>query len=189
MSLLEKTLSSQLVYRGKVLNLRLDTVLLPNGCTGMREVVEYAGAVAVVALGGNGGVYLVRQYRYPVKRELLEIPAGKIEPAEEPLACARRELSEETGLVAARWQQLCSFYSTPGFTNEEMHLFLARDLEQAAQHPDPDEFVQVVEVPLPEALAMISRGEICDAKSVAGLLLAARFLSREEGGQDYPSTG
>jgi len=178
--LTEKRLDSRMVYRGKILNLRVDTVLLPDGRTGTREVVEYAGAVAVVALNEQKEVFLVRQYRYPVERELLEIPAGKIEKGEDPLQCAKRELAEETGLRAERWQQLCSFYSTPGFTSEKMHLFLARDLHLERQHLDEDEFVQVVKVPLDEALAMIWRGDICDAKSTAGLLAAHYLLEREK---------
>ncbi|MGB9803044.1 NUDIX domain-containing protein [Desulfofundulus sp.] len=178
--LVEKKLDSRLVYRGKILNLRVDTVLLPDGRTGTREVVEYAGAVAIVALSEKKEVFLVRQYRYPVGRELLEIPAGKIESGEEPLQCARRELAEETGLRAERWQELCSFYSTPGFTSEKMHLFLARDLSQEHQRLDEDEFVQVVKVPLDEALAMVWQGVICDAKSTAGLLATHYLLSQEQ---------
>jgi len=180
MELTEKTLHTETVYRGKIINLRLDTVLLPNGRTGTREVVEYAGAVAVVAVNGAREVYLVRQYRYAVGEELLEIPAGKMNPGEEPSACARRELSEETGLRAGSWRHLCSFYSTPGFTTEKLHLFLARELEQAAAHPDADEFLRVVAVPFAEALSMIERGEICDAKTVAGLLYAGRVLNIEK---------
>ncbi|RKO68164.1 NUDIX hydrolase [Desulfofundulus salinus] len=179
-ALTEKKLDSRMVYRGKILNLRVDTVLLPDGRTGTREVVEYAGAVAIVALNEKKEVFLVRQYRYPVGKELLEIPAGKIENGEEPLQCAQRELAEETGLRAERWQPLCSFYSTPGFTSEKMYLFLARDLNQEGQHPDEDEFVQVVKVPLDEALAMLWRGEICDAKSTAGLLATHYLLAREK---------
>lgn len=177
--LTEKKVDSQIIYRGKILNLRVDTVALPNGRTGTREVVEYAGAVAVVALNEAKEVFLVRQYRHPVNKELVEIPAGKMEEGEEPLHCAQRELEEETGLKAGRWQALCSFYSTPGFTNERMHLFLARDLQMVEQHPDEDEFVQLVRVPLEEALAMIWRGEICDAKSTVGLLVVQHLLSRE----------
>jgi ADP-ribose pyrophosphatase len=179
-ALIEKKLDSRVVYRGKILNLRVDTVLLPDGRTGTREVVEYTGAVAIVALNEKKEVFLVRQYRYPVGKELLEIPAGKIEDGEEPLQCAQRELAEETGLRAERWQLLCSFYSTPGFTSEKMYLFLARDLNQEGQHPDEDEFVQVVKVPLDEALTMLWRGEICDAKSTVGLLATHYLLAREK---------
>ncbi|WP_027719469.1 NUDIX hydrolase [Desulfovirgula thermocuniculi] len=182
----EKTLHSQVIYRGKILNLRVDRVLLPNGTEGLREVVEHAGAVAVVALTEEGEVVMVRQYRYAVGRHLLEIPAGKLEEGEDPLQCAKRELAEETGYTARRWEPLLSFYSTPGFSSEKMHLFLARGLERGGQAPDEDEFLQVVKVPLAEALGMLWRGEICDAKSAAGLLAASWLLAREGRQEDHP---
>lgn len=175
----EKTLHSRVVYRGKILNLRVDRVLLPSGAEGWREVVEHAGAVAVVALTEEGEVVMVRQYRYPVGKTLLEIPAGKLEEGEDPLQCAQRELAEETGHTARRWEPLLSFYSSPGFCSEKMHLFLARELERAACSPDEDEFLQVVRVPLEEALGLLWGGEICDAKSAAGLLAASWYLARE----------
>ncbi|MDI6709722.1 MAG: NUDIX hydrolase [Bacillota bacterium] len=170
MDLTEKRLESCYVYRGKVLNMRVDTVELPGGRRGTREVVEYAGAVAVVALDRDGRVLLVRQYRYPVGRELIEIPAGKLEPGEDPAAAARRELAEETGSTAGRLERLLRFFSTPGFTSEEMHLYLATDLEPGPAAPDEDEFVELVRVPLDTARRMVERGEICDAKSIVGIL-------------------
>ncbi|MBE3588298.1 MAG: NUDIX hydrolase [Thermoanaerobacteraceae bacterium] len=190
-SLVEKKVDSQMVYRGKILNLRVDTVIFPDGRTGTREVVEYAGAVAVVALNEAGEVFLVRQYRYAVGEELLEIPAGKMEHHEDPFMCAQRELAEETGLFAADWQMLCGFYSTPGFTTEKMHLFLARNLRQGKSHTDADEFIQVVKVPLGEAMNMLWRGEIRDAKSTAGLLAAHYFLQQEGSPRipGFPGTG
>jgi len=176
MDLTEKRLESRYVYRGKILNMRVDTVELPGGGRGTREVVEYAGAVAVVALDSDGQVLLVRQYRYPVGRTLLEIPAGKLEPGEDPETSALRELREETGFSARRLDRLLRFFSTPGFTSEEMHLFLATDLDPGEPAPDEDECVEVVRVPLVEARAMVDRGEICDAKSIIGILAAcARY--------------
>lgn len=175
----EKTLDSRIVYQGKILNLRVDKVLLPNGAEGLREVVEHAGAVAVVALTEKNEVILVRQYRYAVGRELLEIPAGKLEEGEDPLQCAQRELTEETGFKARKWQALLHFYSTPGFSNEKMYLFLAQELERGGQNPDEDEFLQVEKVPLEKALNMIWQGKICDAKSTAGLLAVYWFLTRQ----------
>jgi ADP-ribose pyrophosphatase len=177
LKLTEKRLKSDYAFKGRILNLRVDTVELPNGRTSTREVVEYAGAVAVVALDEQGNVVLVRQYRYPVGRELVEIPAGKIDRNEDPLECARRELAEETGYRAREWQSLLRFYSTPGFTSEHMHLFLAKGLEAGEQAPDEDEFVEVRKVPLSEAVAMVERGEICDAKSIVGLLVASRVYA------------
>jgi len=172
----EKTLCSEHVFRGRLLSLRVDTVLLPDGRTTTREVVEYSGAVAVVALTGEMEVVMVRQYRHPAGRELVEIPAGKIEEGENPEACARRELEEETGYTAASWQCLGRFYSTPGFSSELMHLYLARGLLSHGQTPDEDEFVEVVRVPFKKALGMVLQGEICDAKSICGLLWAAKVL-------------
>jgi ADP-ribose pyrophosphatase len=177
LKLTEKRLQSEYAFKGRILNLRVDTVELPNGQTSTREVVEYTGAVAVVALDGQGNVILVRQFRYPVGRELVEIPAGKIDPDEDPLECAKRELAEETGYRAREWTNLLRFFSTPGFTSEYMHLFLAQGLETGDQAPDEDEFVEVTKVPLSEAVGMVERGEICDAKSIVGLLLAQRVYA------------
>ncbi|ACX51599.1 NUDIX hydrolase [Ammonifex degensii KC4] len=174
--LYEKRLKSETVFQGRILRVRVDTVLLPDGCTSTREVVEYSGAVAIVPLTAEGEVVMVRQYRYPVGRELLEIPAGKIEEGEEPEACARRELEEETGFMARSWQHLGSFYSTPGFTSEKMHLFLAQDLYPGKKNPDRDEFLRVERLPLAQALELIRKGEIADAKSICGLLWVSHFL-------------
>lgn len=174
MELREKQLGSEYVFRGKILKVRVDTVRLPDGHTGIREVVEYAGAVAIVALDDNGQVVLVRQYRYPVGEVLLEIPAGKLEADEDPLECARRELLEETGYVARDWRLLYSYYSTPGFTSERMHLFLARGLEKKQASTDADEFVEVEIMPLDRALGLITEGTICDGKSLVGLLSVDR---------------
>lgn len=177
MKLTEKRLQSEYAFKGRILNLRVDTVELPNGQTSTREVVEYTGAVAVVALDGQGNVILVRQFRYPVGRELVEIPAGKIDPDEDPLECAKRELAEETGYRAREWHNLLRFFSTPGFTSEYMHLFMAQGLETGDQAPDEDEFVEVIKVPLSEAVGMVEQGDICDAKSIVGLLLAHRVYT------------
>ena len=117
MLLEEKCLKSERIYSGKILNLRRDIVELPNGQQASREVVEHSGAIGVVALEGDGRVYLVRQYRYPIGQITLEIPAGKLEEGEDPLDCARRELKEETGIEAKRWEPLLTFYTTPGFSN------------------------------------------------------------------------
>lgn len=177
MGLTEKRLDSRHVFRGKILNLRVDTVQLPNGKTATREVVEYAGAVTVAAVDKARHVLLVRQYRYAVGRALVELPAGKLEDGEDPLECARRELTEETGYRARAWRPLLSFFSTPGFTSEQMHLYLATDLEPGPQAPDEDEFVEMLRVPLDKALRMVDRGEICDSKSILGLLAVTRYFS------------
>jgi ADP-ribose pyrophosphatase len=166
----EKTISSEVCYRGKVLNLRVDQVELPNGRTARREVVEYPGAVTVVPLTGEGEVLLVRQYRYAVGEELLELPAGKLEPGEDPRDAALRELVEETGFSAREVRLVLSFYTTPGFSTEKMYLYLATGLSGGSPDPDPDEFISVVRVKLSRAREMIQEGLIRDAKSIAGLL-------------------
>lgn len=167
---IEKMLSTRMIYKGKIINLRIDTVTLPDGGTGTREIVEYAGAVAVVPVNEKDELLLVRQYRYAVKKALLEIPAGKIEPGEDPAECARRELLEETGYNAEKLNNVIRFYSTPGFTNEEIHVFLATGLTLQKQNLDDDEFIDVETVPYETALEMIRTGEICDAKTIAGIL-------------------
>jgi ADP-ribose pyrophosphatase len=174
MDLREERLASEYVFRGKILKIRVDTVRLPNGRTSTREVVEYAGAVAIVALDDDGRVILVRQYRYPVGEELLEIPAGKLEKDEDPLECAQRELLEETGYTARNWRLLRTYYSTPGFTSEKMHLFLARSLEKGQASTEADEFVEVELIPLKRASELIAEGVIRDGKSLVGLLSVAR---------------
>jgi len=174
MDFLEKTISSETIYRGKILNLRVDSVELPNGKLASREVVEHSGAVAVVPLNEKNEVLLVRQYRYPVGKALLEVPAGKIEKGEEPALCAERELVEETGYEAEEIKHLFTFYSTPGFSDEKMYVYIARGLVYSGQKPDEDEFIQIVPVDLEKALSLIDEGEICDAKSIVGLLAAKR---------------
>ncbi len=176
MPLFEKTLSSETIYQGKIVNLRLDQVELPNGRRTAREVVEHDGAVAVVPVTDRNEIIMVRQYRHPAGRELLEVPAGKIERGEDPALCAGRELREETGFTAGEMKLLFSFYTTPGFTTEKMHLYLARELTYRGDHPDEDEFIRLQFLPLEVALEMADRGEICDAKSIIGILAAKREM-------------
>jgi len=178
MDLKEKRISSEIIYKGKIINLRVDDVELPNGKPAKREVVEYAGAVAVVPINEKNEVLMVRQYRYSVDKLLLEVPAGKIEEGEDPQASAVRELAEETGYRAREMKLLFSFYSTPGFTNEKMHVYLARGLTYKGVNPDEDEFIEVSPIPLQTALGMIDSGEICDAKSIIGVLAAKREMDK-----------
>ncbi|GAB6180751.1 NUDIX hydrolase [Desulfotomaculum defluvii] len=166
----EKTLSTELVYQGKILNLRVDQIRLPNGKQASREVVEFSQAVAVVALKDNKNVLLVTQYRYPVGEVLIEIPAGKMDGEESPEQCAMRELQEETGYTAKHLEKITEFYTTPGFSTELMHVFFATELLEGEQNPDEDEFVKVTEVPYAEAIEMINNGKIKDGKTIAGLL-------------------
>ncbi|MDD4802683.1 MAG: NUDIX hydrolase [Syntrophomonas sp.] len=168
----EKTLQTQEIFSGRIIKVRVDTVSLPNGRQSTREVVEHAGAVAVVAVDDDHNIIMVRQYRKPVERVLLEIPAGTMEKDEEPLLCAQRELREETGFTAHFWEKILSYYSAPGFTDEYLHLYLARGLSKGATDPDQDEFVETVCLPLQEAGNMIYGGEIIDGKSIIGIQYA-----------------
>ncbi len=178
---IEKTLSSDLVYRGKIINLKVDRVELSGGRKAIREVVQHAGAVAVVAVDSEENVLLARQYRYPAGKELLEIPAGMVEQGEDPLSGAKRELAEETGAAATSWQYLFGFYSSPGFSDEYLRVYLARDLEFASQSLDEDESIDLVKIPLGRVPEEIERGGIQDAKSIAGLLGAFRLLGKNTG--------
>lgn len=175
-NLSEKTLSSKRIYEGKIINVRLDRVHLPDGKEGCREVVELGGAVAIVPLQGDE-VFFVKQYRTPVEKILLEIPAGRLEPGEKPEECAQRELAEEIGFGPSRLQQLAFFYSSPGFSNETLYLYLAQGLVYQPAPKDAGEFLQVESMPFSEALAKISRGEIEDGKTITGLLMAWHYLA------------
>jgi ADP-ribose pyrophosphatase len=166
----ETTVVSQRVYKGRLVNLRVDTVRLGNGRLTEREIVEHPGAVAVVALDEGDNAILVRQFRTAAEDELLEIPAGTLEAGEEPIACARRELKEETGYRAEYLEHIGSFYSSPGFCTECVHLYLATGLQKGRSAPEDDEAIEIVNVPLSDVPAMLRGGEICDGKTIAGLL-------------------
>ncbi len=170
----EETLSSSHLYRGRIINVRQDRVRLPDGKTAFREVVEHPGAVAVLALDNQEKVVLVRQFRQPAAAVLLEIPAGKLDPGEEPLQCAQRELAEETGLQGESWRSLGWFYLSPGFCDEKIYLFQARGLSPAEPPltTDEEETVEVVTLSLEEAFEKIDRGELKDAKTIIALQLA-----------------
>jgi ADP-ribose pyrophosphatase len=174
----EDLLSSRRIYEGRIVNLRVDSVRLPSGRITEREIVEHRGAVGIVAVDESGEVLLVNQFRAAVARTLLEIPAGTLEDGEEAEACAFRELSEETGYVAERIEELYVFYVSPGFSDERICLYLATDLTLGSQRVESDEIIEVVKVPLDRALEMIRTGEICDGKSILGLIAAsARLLT------------
>ena len=170
MDLTEKCLESREIYKGRILRLRVDTVALPNGKTSLREIVEHPGGVGILALDENGCVPMVTQYRYAFSRTLLEIPAGKREPGEEPFTTARRELKEEVGATAAEWQPLGEMIASPGCYDEVLHLYLARDLVQKQQHLDEDEFLNVVTMPFEELTRQVMEGTVIDAKTVAAVL-------------------
>ncbi|SDW55312.1 ADP-ribose pyrophosphatase [Marininema mesophilum] len=165
----EKTLHSKTIFEGRVIRVQLDTVELPNGNTSTRELVMHSGAVAVMAINSENRMVFVRQYRKPLEREILEIPAGKLEPGEDPDDCARREMEEETGYQAATLKKVSSFYTSPGFADEILYLYEGTGLTEGEARPDEDEFVERVELTLEEAFWAMEAGEICDAKTVAAL--------------------
>ena len=172
----ERVLESRRVHEGRVVNLRLDTVVLPNGRSAVREVAEHAPVVVIVPLDGDGNVLLVRQYRLPVQQSLLELPAGGIDAGESVEEAVQRELREETGQRAGRLERLAAFYASPGYCDELMHLYLATELEPSPLAADSDENIEVVPIPLTDALALVDRGQICDAKTIIGLWAAARRI-------------
>jgi ADP-ribose pyrophosphatase len=164
---------SQLIYEGRIVRFRVDTVVLPNGSRSIREIIGTPGAVVIVPLTDDGQVRMVRQFRSAIGEYLLELPAGTLEPNESPEQAAPRELAEETGDRAARWRRLTGFYTVPGICDEYLHLFLATDLTPGQTNQEADEFIEVVTLPLGEALEMVRRGEIRDAKTIIGLLMVA----------------
>ena len=173
----EKPLRRISSYRGVVVELTEDMVELTNGAHTVREVVHHPGGVCVAAVDNDGAVALVRQYRYPFGMTLLELPAGKLEPGEDPFPAARRELSEETGLEAGTWRDMGFIYVSPGISTEKLYLYLATDLRQGAAHPDPNEFLDVERMPLSKLVDMVESDQVHDAKTVVGALRAARLLA------------
>ena len=176
MDMTEKTLTTREVYHGRIIRVRRDEVLLPNGHTSVREVVEHPGGVGILALEEDGSVLLVRQYRYAFGRTLLEIPAGKREKGEEPLTTAQRELREETGATADEWLPMGTLIASPGCYDEVLYLYLARGLHFGATHPDEDEFLSLERMPLEELAERCMNGEITDAKTVCAALKAKNSL-------------
>ena len=175
-------LTSRRIHTGKVINLDVDQVRYPDGSTGELEIVRHPGAAAVVPIASDLGsadptLLMIRQYRYATGGELWEIPAGRLaHPGEDPEACARRELQEEVGVVAGKVQRLTTVWTTPGFTDEAIHLFMAHDLTPTAHSREADEFIDVVPKALSEVLEMVGRGEVCDAKTVVGILYMAGYI-------------
>jgi ADP-ribose pyrophosphatase len=173
----EHPLTTETVYGGKVFRIESLTVRLPDGRTAGRDVLRHNGGACVVPLDAEGNVHLVRQYRVAIAQETLEIPAGKLEPREDPLACATRELREETGLVAGRIEPLSTIHTTPGYSDEKLFLYLATDLVQGESCADEGEFVSVEVHSLADCLRMVDDGTIMDSKTVVGLLATVRRLS------------
>lgn len=174
---MERTISSKEIFKGVLLHVLKDEVELENGVHSTREFVLHPGAVAVVPITDDGKVVLVEQYRYPIKQKLLEIPAGKFDkPGEDALECAKRELEEETGYTASEYVYLGYIHTTPGFSNEVIHIYLARKLEKGRMSPDEDEILKVHVEDFQEVLKKCISGEITDAKTLAGIFRAYFYL-------------
>ena len=179
MELKEKTLESQTIFQGKVVTLTVDKAELSDGREAVREVVHHPGGAAVLAMDEDGCVILVRQWRYPMEALSLEIPAGKLEPGEDPRAAAIRELEEETGYASLKFESLGMMYATPGYCSEKLYLYLARDLVPGKAHPDDGEFLETERLPLETVVKMVLCDEIHDGKTVAAVLKTWALFQEE----------
>lgn len=172
----EKTLSSEVLFEGRVVTLTKDVALLENGQTALREVVHHNGGACILPYFEDGTICMVRQFRYAMQQELWELPAGKLEKGEDPFEAAKRELEEECGLTADRYLSLGEFYPTVGYDTEIIYIWAATGLHETAMHPDDDEFLTPERVPLQTAYEMVMRGEIKDGKTIAGVLKLKALL-------------
>lgn len=179
MRLYEKTLESEKIYEGRIITLIKDNVLLENNSTATREVIMHPGGVGIVPITSDNEIILVSQYRYPMKKTVLEIPAGKLNYGEDHFECGKRELVEETGATAKRFEYMGELYPTPAYLDEIIHLYLARDLEFSNQSLDDDEFLEIIKVPFEKAIQMVLNNEIKDSKSQIGILKAYHIIKNE----------
>jgi len=177
-----KVLKKTLLHQARVFKLIRENITLPNGTTVDLDIIRHPGAAAMVALKDEKSLVMVRQYRHAVGGYIWEIPAGTLDPGESPRECAKRELIEETGYSAEHWQELGAIIPVPGYSDEKIHIFLATDLRAAHQDLDPDEILDVREVPFEKAFEMIEKGEIIDSKTISSLFLAKKRLQKREGG-------
>lgn len=184
--LTEHFISGEEVWTGRLLHVRRDFVRLPDGHETTREYIRHPGAVCIVPLLDDGGVVLVRQFRYPLAREFVELPAGKKHPGEDPLLTAQRELAEETGYTAADWRRFAVIHNAIGYSDEAIELYLARGLKPGATAFDQGEFLEAFTVPFAEAVDMVRDGRITDAKTVCALLWVERFLAPARAGGPQP---
>ena len=178
MDLTEKQRSFEYKFKGKIVNLRVDDALLPNGTTAKREIVEHNGGVCVAPLDDEYNLYFVKQFRYPYMEIVTELPAGKLEKGEDPFEAGKRELKEETGAVAQKYVDLGKLYPTPGYCGEIIHMYLATELEFGEQNPDEDEFLEVYKIPLAKAVEMVMNGEIRDSKTQT-MILKIHIMKQE----------
>ncbi len=180
MELYEKQLASKQIFDGKVVKLFVDDIELPNGKGAFREVVRHPGAVCVIPITDEGEVIMVKQFRYPFSSVLLEIPAGKLEIGEDPLDAVKRELEEESGVVAENVEFIGMTYTTVAFTDEKIYTYMATGLSYTESHPDEDEFLEVVKIPLDALVEMVMTGEIKDSKTQVAILKADRLLKERK---------
>lgn len=173
----EKVLSSETTFRGRVFEVEVAQIELVNQRRSSREIVHHHGGACVIAVDTEKNIYLVEQYRIATKQMLLELPAGKLEVGEEHFACAKRELAEELGIKAKKWSLLSAFYPTPGYCDENIHIYLAEDLSFGEKQLDPGEFLNSIKLPLSQAMEMVKKNEIIDAKTIIGILLTAQKLA------------
>ncbi|CCQ93189.1 ADP-ribose pyrophosphatase [[Clostridium] ultunense Esp] len=179
MSYEEKTMKSEKIYEGKIVNLRIDTVELPDKKYSKREIVEHPGSVGIIPVTEDGSIVLVEQFRKPVEKALLEIPAGKIEINEEPKETALRELVEETGYIANKMEYISEFYTSPGFSDEKIYLFLATELEFEKENPGDDEYIEIKKIKIEDLINMINRGEIIDSKTIISIFYAEKYINQK----------
>ena len=173
----EKTVEEKSIYKGRIINLRVDKVALPNGREALREIIEHPGAVAVVPVLPDGRIVLVRQFRKPVEETLLEIPAGRLEEGEDAESCALRELEEETGFRAGKLEKILKFFPSPGFSDECIHLFKATELQKCRKNTEADELIEEVFMSVSEILKLIQEDKIKDGKTIIGILIVHCRLS------------
>lgn len=178
MDLIEKRLAGETVYNGRIFKIERDSIELPNGKPAEREILRHSGGVCIAAVDGDLNLYFVRQYRYAFGAVLDELPAGKLEPGEDPDSAALRELCEETGFSADSLTRVAVSYPSPGYTDEKLYLYIATGLHFVGQHLDADEFLNVYKQPLSEAVARVQSGEMHDAKSQTLILLADKFFTK-----------
>lgn len=167
----EETMSTERIYNGRVLNLRIDTVELPDMKYGKREIIEHNGGVAIIALDEQKNILMVKQFRKAIEDVLLELPAGKLEAKEDPLECAKRELEEETGYKTENIELITSFYTSPGFSNEKLYIYLAKDLKKGTVNLDEGEFLESYKYKAQEVYKMIEENKIEDGKTILGLMM------------------
>ncbi len=172
----EKTMKTDKIYEGKILNLKVDTVEMPDKKYSKREIIEHPGAVAMICLTEENNLILVKQYRKAVESFLLEIPAGKLEVNEEPRETAIRELKEEIKMDSKKLTYLSEFYTSPGYCDEKIHLFLAEDLVKGDYESEPGEFLEIEEYPIDELVKMVRLGEIMDSKTIMGIFIAEKLI-------------